>query len=96
MQIGGSLGQGLLCSLQTIETRRAHPPGPRTKCRAPRGLPSPIQTDETRKAHPRDPGSSATRLGPWALSVRVVDSLGSKKNGIIVLFIEKGNLITLS
>jgi hypothetical protein len=28
MQIGGSLGQGLLRSIQTIETRRAHPQGP--------------------------------------------------------------------
>ena len=28
MQIGGSLGQGLLRSIQTIGTRRAHPQGP--------------------------------------------------------------------
>ena len=41
-----------------------------------RGLPSPIQTDETRKAHSRDPGSSATRLAPRALSTGVVDSFG--------------------
>ena len=41
-----------------------------------RGLLSPIQTVETRKADPRGPGSSAARLGPWALSAGVVDSLG--------------------
>jgi hypothetical protein len=28
MQIGGSLGQGLLCSIQTIETRTADPRAP--------------------------------------------------------------------
>ena len=69
MQIGGSLGQGLLCSIQTVETRTADP---------------------------RDPEPSTLHLGPRAFSVSAVVSLGSKKNGIIVLFIEKGNLITLS
>ena len=39
---------------------------------------------------------SGLHLAPRAFRVGVVDSLGSKKNGIIVLFIEKGNLITLS
>ena len=33
------------------------------------------------------PEPSAARLGPRALSAGVVVSLGSKKNGIIVLFI---------
>ena len=40
MQIGGSLGQGLLCSIQTVETRTADPwgAGPSAARLAPRAL----------------------------------------------------------
>ena len=40
MQIGGSLGQGLLSPIQTVETRKTHPQGPEpsTARLAPRGF----------------------------------------------------------
>ena len=40
MQIGGSLTRGLLCSIQTVETRTADPRGPEpsTPHLAPRGF----------------------------------------------------------
>ena len=38
MQIGGSLTRGLLCSIQTVESRKATHPEPRTKWPATRTL----------------------------------------------------------
>ncbi len=51
---------------------------------------------EVGKAYSIDSRSRSPRLPTRAFSTEGVNSLGSKKNGIIVLFIETRSLITLS
>ena len=71
-----------------IALRVGAPLQPRTKNQ---GLLSPLQIDEARKAHPRDPGSSAARLGPRALSAGVVELLAgvlSLSDHIFIGFIQ--------
>ncbi len=72
-----------------------HPAVPRTKKHKP-GVTEPIQMIKGGKAYSMDPWSRSPRLPTRAFSTEGVNSLGSKKNGIIVLFIETRSLITLS